>query len=343
MNYASSAAGATATSDNPSALGAPKLALDDTANTAWWSDGAADGSAAGESIVVDLAGKTPVDVSEIRISAYPAKGAGFGAALKRWTALVSLDGKTFTKVAEGRNVVDPVFVKSPDINYKSVRLAKTARAAFVKIVAEETMDETSSAVSISEIQVFGAGEKVKVTQPPDPADTVLHDEGMILVPSPAVSLTAEVMGAGACVFPPPTQGIDAWVTEVPDEFGDGSHTVNSRLESLLPDPRPDLDLFMLTADCASSGNVATGAPREVGTIPQGTKYIVASLFTTLPGNVVTEAAAVPLGLVPSVPVQKPRVLAGTGLATAVPVGLGLLAIVSAMGLAVWTRRSGRRS
>lgn len=336
LNYASAAAGATATSANLSALGAPKLAIDDTATTAWWSDPAADDTAAGESVVIDLAGRTPVDVSEIRVSAYPAKGAGFGAALKRFTALVSLDGKTFTKVAEGRFTLDPVFPKSPDINFRSLRLGKTVRAAFLQIVAEETMDEASAEVSISEIQVFGAGEQVKITPPPVPADTVLHDEGMILVPSPAVNLTFEVMSAGACVFPPPTQGIDAWVTELPDEFGDGNHVVNSRLESLLPDPRPDLDLFNMTADCAPTGNIATGAPRETGTIPQGTKYVVASLFTTLPGNVVTEATRVALGLIPTVP--KPKVLAGTGVETGTSAIFGLLAMAGAAGLAAWTRR-----
>jgi hypothetical protein len=339
VNHASAAAGASASSENPSTLGAPRLAIDETATTAWWSDAAADGTAAGESIVIDLAGKTPVEVSEIRLSAYPAKAAGAGASLKRYAALVSLDGKTFTKVAEGRFALDPVFVKSPDINYRNVRLPKPAKAAFVKIVAEETMDDASAEVSISEIQVFGTGDAVKVTVPPDPAATVLHDEGTILVPSPAVSLTAEVMGLGACIFPPPTQGIDAWVTEVPDEFGDGNHIVDSYLEALLPDPRPDLDLFMLTADCASAGSVASSAPRETGTIPQGTKYIVASLFTTLPGNVVTEASSVLFGQVPSIPA--PRVLPNTGVGNAAPIAIGILAVATAIGMAALTRRARR--
>ena len=342
LNYASANGGATASSENASTLGAPKLAIDDTASTAWWSDGAADGSAAGEAITIDLAGKAPVELSEIRVSAYPAAGAGFGAALKRYTALASADGKNFTKIAEGRFRLDPVFAKAPDINYRSIRLAKPVKATHIRIVAEETMDDASAEVSISEIEAFGAGESVKVTNPPPIPSTVIHDEGMIIVPSPAVNVTSEVMGA-ACVFPPPTQGIDAWVTEVPDEFGDGAHVVDSRLESLLPDPRPDLDLFMLTADCAPAGNVATGAPREVGTIPQGTKYIVAALFTTLPGNVVTEAKPAGVDTIPAAVkgtkvTPKPGVLPNTGVGGTTVPGVAALAVAVAIGSTLRRRR-----
>jgi hypothetical protein len=213
----------------------------------------------------------------------------------------------------------------------------------VKIVVEETMDPESLEVSISEIQVFGGGEQVKITPPPAPADIVFHNEGTILVPSPAVNLTQTVMEELAAetggLYPPPTQGIDAWVSELPDGFGDGSHAIDARLETLLPDPRPDLDLFMLTADCVSTGSVATPAPRETGTIPQGSKYVVNSLFTTLPAGVVVEARTVVYGLLLRLPL--PKVLAGTGVSPGVPIGIGLAAVVTAAWIGWWIRRSGR--
>ena len=69
------------------------------------------------------------------------------------------------------------------------------------------------------------------------------------------------MTSGVCEYPPPTQGLDAYVFELPDSFGDGFHLIDVQLVPDIPeDPRPDVDLYFLSADCAPTGDIASTAP-----------------------------------------------------------------------------------
>jgi hypothetical protein len=96
------------------------------------------------------------------------------------------------------------------------------------------------------------------------------------------------MSSGVCVFPPPTQGIDAWVSVLPDTYADGNHQIDVRAEPVAVDPRPDVDLYFLSADCRSTGSIASTAPRETGTVPQGSKYLVTQLYTTAGADIVVD-------------------------------------------------------
>jgi hypothetical protein len=105
------------------------------------------------------------------------------------------------------------------------------------------------------------------------------DSGVISFGTPVGDVTSGGVTAvdfqNTCTFPPASQGSDAWVTQVPDSFGDGVHQVEVR--GISPTPH-DLDLYFYSADCALLGSAASSAADEAGTLPSGTKYILSHLY-----------------------------------------------------------------
>ncbi len=79
-----------------------------------------------------------------------------------------------------------------------------------------------------------------------------------------------------CVFPPASQGVDGWVTKLPESFGDGLHQVISEGTGVAPH---DLHLYFYGAGCAPTGSAASGAADESGTIPSGTASVVTHLWS----------------------------------------------------------------
>jgi len=135
------------------------------------------------------------------------------------------------------------------------------------------------------------------------------------------------------------------VSELPDGFGDGNHLVDVDWVPLLPDPRPDVDLFFLGPDCTEVGSIATTAHREVGSIPQGSKYMVTSLFTALPGSLTVEARPA-IGAIPKAPkppvVRGEKTLPGTGVPLSWPLGLGLVTAAAVVVFALAGPRARRQ-
>ena len=214
-------------------------------------------------------------------------------------------------------------------------------------------------MSVTDLQVFGRGDRfvskaVKVES--------LVDRGRILVPFPTLGENSPPPGAllfeATCSSPPPTQGIDVWVTELPDSFGDGIHTFSLTVDFLKLVPAyltPDPDVFFYTADCQLIGTAYHTAETESGTIPKGTKYAVTNYWLGSASAIRFQAGSdgVLLAKLPKIkaPVVKgtktTRVLPGTGVGSgATP---GLLALAAAVMLAAWlvhtasSRRFRRRS
>jgi spore coat protein U-like protein len=81
----------------------------------------------------------------------------------------------------------------------------------------------------------------------------------------------------------------------------------------------------------ATGSAATTAAREVGTIPQASKYVVSELYTTALNTVVIDAKADTSGTTAKGPDVKgtkrtqPRALPATGVPSGLPLGVGLLA------------------
>jgi hypothetical protein len=273
---------------NPSDSGKPELALNDTEASVWWTND--DGDAKGEYFIVDLAGSSPVTIRQLQVSAYNTPGQRFNA-LRDFTLFSSTNGKQFKKILTGSFPTTPPRPVSPDLHYKGFTLKSPVRASFLKFVVDRAQDEAATQVQVAEVQAFGSGTAtVKAGKPKK--EQPFHDEGLALIPSGSVGITRTLMEeSGVCIFPPPTQGLDAWVSELPDGFGDGTHIIDVNAVSPPGHPLPDMDLYFLSADCASTGGIATGAPRETGTIPQGSKYVIAELFTSYVAQITVDAKA----------------------------------------------------
>ncbi|MGH2830107.1 MAG: hypothetical protein ACRDJM_06450, partial [Actinomycetota bacterium] len=120
------------------------------------------------------------------------------------------------------------------------------------------------------------------------APRTFHDEGNAAVATADANVTYELMQRALCSYPPPTQGLDAWVTQLPDGFSDGTYSVEVSPEQSTPDPRPDLDAFLLSRACEPTGSIASEAASEKGTITQGTRFVVTHLYTTLAADITVD-------------------------------------------------------
>jgi extracellular elastinolytic metalloproteinase len=287
VNLASKAAGASIKEvSNPSTLGPPAMALDDTQASVWWTD--ADETAVGESFVVDLAGKAPVALKRLQISAMRGTGGSRFDALKDYEILASTNGRTFKSIAKGTFDAPPPRPLVVDLLMRTITLKKPVKATHLKLIGSPQAD-WGGGLQVAELEAFGTSDIVVklVKQVPDKA---IHMEGHVSVPGADANLTYTLMSNVACEYPPPTQGLDAYVFELPDSYGDGFHLVDVQLVPDVPDdPRPDVDLYFLSATCAPTGDIASTAPREAGTISTGTKYVVALLYTAGPGTMILDA------------------------------------------------------
>lgn len=283
-NYASAALGAKVAATGGDAAEARAAIDDELASAATVPLGE------GGYIDVDLSGARPIVVEEVRIAG---SGTASAEALKQWEIHTSTDGSTFVPLAKGRFGPARRWGSAmSDALYRSVRPKRPLRATHVRLVAVSARALAATQARIAEIQVFGQGNGWGVA-PATP--TSLSDTGTVAVsfptldPETAPPPTVALMGR-SCSFPPPSQGTDSWVTEVPASLAGGSARVEISVQPVVPDSTAlDVDVYFLDASCAVVGAIATSAANESGSIPAKTRYIVSALWAGPPSTIRLEA------------------------------------------------------
>ncbi len=286
VNIASTFAGTKITTENPSSQGPPVGLIDDSEGSVWWTD--ADDTANGETAVLDLGGKSPVTIKRLHISAMRSPGGSRFEALKDFVVQASTNGRTFRTILKGRFDGPPPRPLVVDLMLRSFELKAPVRATHLRFIGSP-QDDWGGGLQTAELQAFGTS-GAPVVIPKAVIDPAFHDEGPVTFPTADALLTYNLMQNATCEYPPPTQGLDAHVTELPDSFGDGKHLIDVRLVPGIPvDPRPDVDVYFLSADCEPTGDIASAAPIESGQIPQGSKYVVSEVYTGGPGTMIVDA------------------------------------------------------
>jgi extracellular elastinolytic metalloproteinase len=240
-------------------------ALDDTEGTVWKSP------AGTGRMVVELA--KPTTITQVQVSAFTASRFE---ALKSFTLQVSDDGVNWRTVPIGE---DAFGYQTPrptvgDVHYKRFTLDTPVQASHIRFWTDEPMGDTKENVQVGDVQVFGTDTGAVVPLPPPPPDPPFSEEFTIVGSNPSGDNTdGGVTGlefAESCTYPPASQGLDGWVTKLPEGFGDGAHTVQVTAQS----PSHDLDLYFYDAECVPIGSAASSSANESGTIPSGTAYVV---------------------------------------------------------------------
>ncbi len=261
-NLASAANGAEVVSSTSN--GADAL-LDDTELTRW-KTAVKSGNA-----VIELA--RPSTISSVQVSAFTTSRFE---AVKSFTLQTSTDGVNWKTQPIGEDAFDYGVPRptTPDVHHRTFELPKPVRASFVRLWADEALGETKTSAQFGDLQVFSRSGVAVEPLPPAPLDEPYTETFTIAGGNPA----ADTLGGGVtgldfestCQMPPASQGVDGWVTEVPDSFGDGAHKVSTTGSGALY----DLDLYFYNADCELIGDAASGAADESGALPSGTKYMV---------------------------------------------------------------------
>lgn len=265
-NLASSRNGATVVSATNPGTGAM---LDDTEASTWKAT-----KGTGHA-VVKLA--KPSTISTVAVSAFTTSRFE---GLKSFTVQVSNDGLVWKTVKSG-----PAFSygaprpTAPDLHLKTFQLASPVKASFVRFWADEALGETKTTVQVAELQVFAKKAKGVEPLPPAPLDEPVRDAGTITVGNPGSDQATGVTMAdfeGACAVPA-SQGTDAWVTKLPESFGDGQHRV--AVKGVGVNAPYDIDLYFYDATCARTGSAASSAADESGSLPSGTAYVLTQLWS----------------------------------------------------------------
>lgn len=244
--------------------------LDDTEASSWTSD---EGSG---HAVVELAKQA--DISSLQVSAYTSSRFE---ALRSFTLQTSTDGEnwqTVTSVEDAFTYQKPRPVV-PDVHYETFELSEPVTAKYVRFYTDEPMGDTKDSVQVAELQVFSDTVSGVEPTPPEPPDEPVTDEGTLVAGNPGSAAVTGVTMADFeqnCTAPPSSQGADGWVTELPESFGDGVHTVQTEGESAAP---YDMDLYFYDADCERTGSATSPAGDEGGTIPSGTRYVLTQLWS----------------------------------------------------------------
>ena len=166
-----------------------------------------------------------------------------------------------------------------DLMMKSLRLKKPVRASFVRVVPNaalgDTVDYASTAI-IAEVQAFGRVSGIDPKQPkPDKPVTTSGSvavgniaQGSLLGLDPYRPGVTELSWTGACGDVPSANGVDAWITKLPEGAGDGLHAVT--YEGTVP--IGEWFSFAYDEDCAPmTGGFALFG--ETNPIPAGAAYV----------------------------------------------------------------------
>ena len=263
-NLASAANGAQVVSATSSGAGS---LIDDTELTRWKTD-VKSGNA-----VIKLA--EPTTISALQVSAFTTSRFE---AVKSFTLQTSTDGVNWKTQPIGENAFGYQIPRPTvgDVHYKTFTLPNPVRASYVRLWADEALGETKTSAQFGDLQVFSKAGTAVEPLPPAPLDDPYEETFTIAGSNPGGdSVGGGVVGndfASTCQMPPASQGLDGWVSELPDSFGDGAHKVGVAGSG----PLYDLDLYFFNADCEPIGDAASGAADESGALPTGTKYVLTS-------------------------------------------------------------------
>ncbi len=263
-NLASAANGAnivSSTSGNAGAL------IDDTELTRW-KTAVKSGNA-----VIELA--EPATISSVQVSAFTTSRFQ---AVKSFTLQTSTDGVNWKTQPVGTDAFDYQIPRPTvdDVHYRTFTLDTPVKATFVRVWADEALGETMTDAQFGDFQVFSHSATAVSPLPPAPLDEPYTETFTIAGSNPGGDSTdGGIVGtdlANSCTMPPASQGVDGWVSALPESFGDGAHTVTARGSG----PTYDLDLYFFNADCEVIGTAASGAADESGSLPSGTAYVLTS-------------------------------------------------------------------
>ena len=263
-NLASSANGGeivSSTSANAGAL------IDDTEATRWKTE-VKSGNA-----VIKLA--EPSTISSLQVSAFTTSRFE---AVKSFTLQTSKDGVNWKTQPIGKDAFDYQIPRPTvdDVHYRTFTLPNPVEASFIRVWADEALGETKTDAQFGDVQVFSDSATGIEPLPPAPLDEPYTETFTIAGSNPGGDSTGGgIVGtdfANSCTMPPPSQGSDGWVSELPESFGDGVHKVTATGSG----PTYDLDLYFFNADCELIGSAASSAADESGTLPSGTAYVLTS-------------------------------------------------------------------
>jgi hypothetical protein len=196
-------------------------------------------------------------------------------ALKSFTLQTSEDGVNWQTVPVGQDAFGYQQPRPavPDVHYREFALGTPVQASHIRFWTDEAMGETKTDVQVGDVQVYGNGAALEPL-PPKPLDPPYTEEFTIAGSNPTGDNTGGgVTGAEfaqSCTYPPASQGLDGWVTKLPEGFGDGAHKVQVVSDA----PEHDLDLYFYDAECTAIGSAASSSADESGSIPSGTAYVV---------------------------------------------------------------------
>lgn len=86
-----------------------------------------------------------------------------------------------------------------------------------------------------------------------------------------------------CDYTPRTNGVDGWVTRIPAEYADGTHTLRAEGQG----PGFDLELYLYDKDCALLGKYENSGTDETGEILEGAAYVMVANYAGTSNTMVT--------------------------------------------------------
>ena len=225
----------------------------------------------GKPVTIMLGGRAPATVRGIAVSSKPS-GGGTSQNATGYKVETSVDGRVW-KVAQTGGVKT---YKPRPIASHWTRVTKSlpgVKARYVRVTVTSALANTKAI--LGGIQVLGTAPGMAVApigggKPfTDPAGAV----ALANAAGPDASVTFNEF-ALACMTPA-SQGLDAYIVELPDTAGDGVHNFATKGGQELA---RDLDAYFYGAHCAPTGAIASGSADEAGPIPPGSKWAVIVLF-----------------------------------------------------------------
>lgn len=224
----------------------------------------------GKPVTIQLAGTAPATVRGVAVSSKPA-GGGTSQNATAYKVETSVDGRAW-KVAQtgGVKTYKPRPIAS---HWTRVTKGLNVKARYVRVTVTSALANTHAI--LGGIQVLGAAPNMAVAPigggkpftDPDGAVTLANAAG------PDASITFNEF-ALACMTPA-SQGMDAYIVELPAGAGDGVHNFATKGGQELA---RDLDVYFYGPDCAPTGDIASGSADEAGPIPPGSAWAVVVLF-----------------------------------------------------------------
>jgi extracellular elastinolytic metalloproteinase len=208
--------------------------VDDTEATAWQTDTSAKAYNAGPSRSVTLRLKKRSMIDTVAVSVIKPIGLPRFAAAKRVLVQTSLDGKTWKTVEVAKFRFTAPRPAVSDLALKTYRLPKAVPAEYVRVVADSVFGSAATNAStalVAEAQAFGTASGIRPQQPPADKPVTSHGsvatgntaQGSLLGLDPYRPGVTELSWATSCPDLPSANGVDAWMTKLPEGAGDGLH------------------------------------------------------------------------------------------------------------------------